>query len=99
MSKGRMTFTQLTDFASQDLFKVCVYGYNGNYKAKEFTCLKQFFCMAFGQLNQHQSMSDTLLCLKLTLINFTIRVLERPLINQHYLVQMKIGIGGFIRIM
>ena len=60
-----MAFTQIIDFASQDLFKVCVNRYNGNYKAKEFTCWKQFLCMAFGQLTHRQSMSDTLLCLKL----------------------------------
>lgn len=60
-----MAFTQIMDFASQDLFKVCVNRYNGNYKAKDFTCWKQFLCMAFGQLTHRQSMSDTLLCLKL----------------------------------
>ncbi len=65
MNKGRMGFTQIIDFASQDIFKVCVNRYKGNYKAKEFTCWKQFLCMAFGQLTHRQSMSDTLLCLKL----------------------------------
>ena len=60
-----MGFTQIMDFASQDLFKVCVKRYKGNYKTKEFTCWKQFLCMAFGQLTHRQSMSDTLLCLKL----------------------------------
>jgi hypothetical protein len=65
MNKGRMAFTQILDFASQDIFKVCVNRYNGNYKAKEFTCWKQFLCMAFGQLTHRESMSDTLLCLKL----------------------------------
>lgn len=60
-----MAFSQILDFASQDIFKVCVNRYNGNYKAKEFTCWKQFLCMAFGQLTHRQSMSDTLLCLRL----------------------------------
>lgn len=60
-----MAFTQIIDFASQDLFKVCVNRYKGNYKSKQFTCWKQFLCMAFGQLTHRQSMSDTLLCLKL----------------------------------
>jgi len=60
-----MAFAQILDFASQDIFKVCVNRYNGNYKAKEFTCWKQFLCMAFGQLTHRQSMSDTLLCLRL----------------------------------
>jgi hypothetical protein len=50
MNQGRMTFSQIMDFASQDIFKVCVKRYNGNYKAKEFSCWKQFLCLAFGQL-------------------------------------------------
>lgn len=60
-----MTFTQIIDFASQDIFKVCVNRYDGNYKAKEFSCWKQFLCLAFGQLTHRESMSDTMLCLKL----------------------------------
>lgn len=58
-------FSQIMDFASQDIFKVCVNRYNGNYKAKEFSCWKQFLCLAFGQLTHRESMSDTVLCLKL----------------------------------
>jgi hypothetical protein len=65
MNQGRMIFSQIMDFASQDIFKVCVKRYNGNYKAKEFSCWKQFLCLAFGQLTHRESMSDTLLCLKL----------------------------------
>lgn len=60
-----MTFSQIMDFASQDIFKACVKRYHGNYKAKEFTCWKQFLCLAFGQLTHRESMSDTMLCLKL----------------------------------
>ena len=60
-----MVFSQVMDFASQDIFKVCVNRYNGNYKTKEFTCWKQFLCLAFGQLTHRESMSDTLLCLEL----------------------------------
>jgi hypothetical protein len=65
MNKERMAFTQIMGFASQDIFKVCVNRYNGNYKIKELSCWKQFLCMAFGQLTHRESMSDTLLCLKL----------------------------------
>lgn len=60
-----MTFSQIMDFASQDIFKVCVKRYDGNYKTKEFSCWKQFLCLAFGQLTHRESMSDTMLCLKL----------------------------------
>ena len=60
-----MVFTQLIGFASDDIFKRCVEKYNGNYKAKDFTCWKQFLCMSFGQLTHRESLSDTALCLKL----------------------------------
>jgi len=65
MNQGRMIFSQIMDFASHDVFKVCVNRYKGNYKIKEFTCWKQFLCLAFGQLTHRESMSDTLLCLEL----------------------------------
>lgn len=32
-----MIFPQVIDFASQDIFKVCLNRYKGNYKAKNFT--------------------------------------------------------------
>jgi hypothetical protein len=65
MNQGRMALTQIMDFASQDIFKICVKRYNGNHKAKEFTCWKQFLCLAFGQLTHQESISDTMICLKL----------------------------------
>lgn len=65
MNQGKMVFAQLIEFASDDIFKWCVKRYNGNYKAKDLTCWKQFLCMAFGQLTHRQSLSDTALCLKL----------------------------------
>lgn len=60
-----MIFSQVIHFASQDIFKVCVNRYKGNHKAKDFTCWKQFLCLAFGQLTHRESMSDTMLCLAL----------------------------------
>lgn len=60
-----MTFSQILDFASQDSFKRCVERYNGNYRTREFSCWKQFLCLAFGQLTHRESMSDTMLCLSL----------------------------------
>ncbi|GAC1495941.1 MAG: hypothetical protein NVS1B13_26310 [Flavisolibacter sp.] len=65
MNIGRMIFSQIMDFASHDIFKVCVNRYKGNYKAKDFTCWKQFLCLAFGQLTHRESMSDTMLCMEL----------------------------------
>lgn len=60
-----MTFSQILEFASQDIFKNIVKLYKGNYKTKEFTSWKHFLCLAFGQLTHRESMSDTMLCLKL----------------------------------
>jgi transposase len=65
MNHGKMLFSQLMEFASDDIFKWCVKRYDGNYKVKEFTCWKQFLYMVFGQLTHRESMSDTALCLKL----------------------------------
>ena len=65
MNQGKMVFSQLMEFASDDIFKWCVERYNGNYKMKEFSCWKQFLCMSFGQLTHRESLSDTALCLKL----------------------------------
>lgn len=60
-----MTFSQILEFTSQDIFKNIVKHYKGNYKTKEFTSWKHFLCLAFGQLTHRESMSDTMLCLKL----------------------------------
>ena len=65
MNEGKMVFAQLIEFASDDIFKRCVDRYAGNYKTKDFSCWKQFLCMAFGQLTHRESLSDTALCLKL----------------------------------
>ena len=45
-------------------FKTCVNRYNGNYKTKQFSCWRQYLCMAFGQLTHRESLSDTIMCLK-----------------------------------
>jgi transposase len=65
MNQGKMAFSQIMDFASQDVFKHIVKQYGGNYKTKDFSSWKHFLCLAFGQLTHRESMSDTMLCLKL----------------------------------
>jgi hypothetical protein len=65
MNQGKMVFAQLIDFASYHIFKRCVGRYNGDYKVKELTCWKQYLYMAFGQLTHRESLTDTVLCLKL----------------------------------
>jgi len=65
MNQGKMVFGQLMEFANWGIFKYCVKRYNGDYNNKGLTCWKQFLCMAFGQLTHRESLSDTVLCLKL----------------------------------
>lgn len=65
MNQGKMAFSQILEFARQDVFKNIVKHYKGNYKTKEFSSWKHFLCLAFGQLTHRESMSDTMLCLKL----------------------------------
>lgn len=60
-----MVFAQLMEFAPWDVFKYFVKRYNGDYNNKGLTCRKQFLCMVFGQLTHRESLSDTVLCLKL----------------------------------
>lgn len=65
MNQGKMVFSQIMDFASQDVFKNIVSRYKGNYKTKDFSSWKHFLCLSFGQLTHRESMSDAMLCLKL----------------------------------
>lgn len=63
MNQGKFVFSQLMSLISHNDFNACVERYDGDYKVKEFTCWKQFLCMAFGQLTHRESLSDTVLCL------------------------------------
>jgi hypothetical protein len=63
MNQGKFIFSQIMALASPTSFRTCVNRYNGNYKAKHFTCWKQFLCMTFGQLTHRESLTDTMLCL------------------------------------
>ncbi len=49
---------------SSTSFQTLVNRHCGDYKVKDFSCWKQFLCMAFGQLTHRESLSDTILCLK-----------------------------------
>lgn len=63
MNQGKYVFSQIMSLISYKSFIKCVNRYNGDYKTKQFTCWKQFLCMAFGQLTHRESLSDTILCL------------------------------------
>jgi len=58
MYTGKMIFSQIMEFLPQYEFQKCVKRYHGNYKVKSFTCLEQFFCMAFAQLTYRESLRD-----------------------------------------
>ena len=63
MHSGKFVFSQIIALISPITFKTLVNRHSGDYKVKEFTCWKQFLCMAFGQLTHRESLSDTMLCL------------------------------------
>lgn len=64
MNGGKYIFSQIMELVSSTSFQTLVTRHQGEYKVKDFTCWKQFLCMAFGQLTHRESLSDTLLCLK-----------------------------------
>lgn len=63
MKEGKYVFSQLMSFIDHNDFLSCVNRYNGDHKVKDFSCWKQFLCMAFGQLTHRESLSDTIICL------------------------------------
>jgi hypothetical protein len=64
MNKGTYVFSQIMGLISHKRFQLIVNQYFGDYKVRDFTCWKQFLCMAFGQITHRESLSDTMLCLK-----------------------------------
>ena len=64
MNQGKYVFSQIMELISYKQFQTLVNRHNGEYKVKDFSCWKQFLCMAFGQLTHRESLSDTLMCLR-----------------------------------
>ena len=64
MNSGKYVFSQIMGLVSSTSFQTLVTRHNGDYKVKDFSCWKQYLCMAFGQLTHRESLSDTILCLK-----------------------------------
>lgn|SRR3954470_12057925 len=64
MNQGKYIFSQIIGLISHKQFQTLVNRHFGDYKVKDFSCWKQFLCMAFGQLTHRESISDTVLCLK-----------------------------------
>ena len=64
MNQGKYVFSQIIGLISHKQFQTLVTRHKGDYKVRDFSCWKQFLCMAFGQLTHRESLSDTLMCLK-----------------------------------
>lgn len=63
MNQGKYIFSQIIGLISHKQFQALVRRHKGDYKVKDFTCWKQFLCMAFGQLTHRESLTDTVFCL------------------------------------
>ena len=63
MNTGRSIFSQIMDFLPLYELKKCIRRYRGDYKVQSFTCLNQFYTMAFAQLTYRESLRDIEVCL------------------------------------
>lgn len=64
MNTPSTIFAQLMAHLPLPVFRRCVEKYQGHHKIKHFTCLEQFFCMAFAQLTYRESLRDIEVCLR-----------------------------------
>jgi len=64
VNSGRTLFSQLMDFLPLEEFRLCVERYKGDYKVKSFSCLDQFYCLAFAQFTFRESLRDIETCLR-----------------------------------
>ena len=64
MNSGRTIFAQLSDHLPIHEFRKCVARYQGDYRARTFSCWDQFLCMAFAQLTYRESLRDIVACLR-----------------------------------
>jgi hypothetical protein len=58
MNQGKLVFAQVMMHLPLTTFRRCVTAHNGDHKVKDFTCLDQFFAMAFAQLTYRESLRD-----------------------------------------
>lgn len=64
MYTGRTVFSQVMDYLPMYEFRKCIDRYNGNYHTSSFSCMDQYFCMAFAQLTYRESLRDIEACLR-----------------------------------
>ena len=58
MHQGKLVFSQLMAYLPMSTFGRCVAKHRGENKVKDFSCLDQFFAMAFAQLTYRESLRD-----------------------------------------
>ncbi len=58
MHQGMLVFAQVMAHVPLTTFRRCVAAHRGDYKVQEFSCLDQFFAMAFAQLTARESLRD-----------------------------------------
>ena len=58
MHQGMLVFAQVMAHLPLTTFRRCVASHRGDHKVQEFTCLDQFFAMAFAQLTTRESLRD-----------------------------------------
>ena len=56
--EGKLVFAQLMLYLPLSTFRRCVADHRGEHKVKDFSCLDQFFAMAFAQLTYRESLRD-----------------------------------------
>ena len=58
MYQGMLVFAQVMAHLPLTTFRRCVAAHRGNHKVHDFSCLDQFFAMAFAQLTARESLRD-----------------------------------------
>jgi Transposase DDE domain/Domain of unknown function (DUF4372) len=58
MHHGKLVFSQIMTYLPLTTFRRCVSTHRGEHKVKNFSCLDQFFAMAFAQLTYRESLRD-----------------------------------------
>ena len=58
MNQGKLVFAQLTEHLPLSTFRRCVARYRGEFRARSFSCLDQFLCMAFAQFTFRESLRE-----------------------------------------
>jgi len=64
MYTGKLVFSQVMDALPLHTLRRCIQRYGGHRKIQSFTCIDQYFCMAFAQLTYRESLRDIEVCLR-----------------------------------